>query len=57
MFLLVQREEPRGIIAAGYVASEVYEATDWEDETKIETYVDVDFEIVLSRVSVLPVNI
>jgi len=52
-FLLVQGEEPRGIIASGYVASEVYEGPDWEDGSKTETYVEVDFEVVVSRDSVL----
>ena len=58
-FLMKQGQEPRGIIASGWVASDVFEDTHWDEdrrtEGKIALYVDVDWDTLLDpSVEVFP---
>lgn len=46
-FLIKLGQEPRGIVASGWVASEVYEAQHWDDPGKLTRYVEVDWETLL----------
>ncbi|CAN5218200.1 hypothetical protein BH09ACT6_BH09ACT6_15440 [soil metagenome] len=56
VFLLRQGREPRGIIARGLVASEVYEDETWlEDGTsRLANYVDVDWKEAVPLTDPLP---
>ncbi len=50
-FLIKLGEEPRGIVAAGWVANDVYEDRHWDKDKKakgrIALYVDVDWDTIL----------
>lgn len=51
VFLIRVGAEPRGIVASGYVTSELYESKHWDDEKREKgmsaTRIDVDFDVVL----------
>lgn len=49
VFLLKQVAEPRGIIASGYVAGEVYEDRSFDNDGAVETYIPVIWEVVLQE--------
>lgn len=53
--LLRQGSEPRGIVAAGRVTSDVYEDAHWDGSGGIANYVDVTFDVVVQPDEVLPV--
>lgn len=48
IFLLKVGTKPKGIIAAGFVSSEIYEEIHWKDKNKTALYVNVDFEVLLN---------
>lgn len=54
IFLAKTGEHPTGIIAAGVAASDCFEDTHWEGNSRRTTYVMVDFDTILDPESVLP---
>lgn len=56
VFLLKQSQEPRGIIASGWAASDVYEAPHWDMARPYATarYIDVQFDTLLDPDEPLP---
>ena len=52
VFLIKLGKKPRGIIASGYVTSELYESEHWDEEKRLKgktvNRVNIDFDIVLN---------
>lgn len=52
IFLIKLGEEPRGIVASGYVTSELYDSEHWDEEKRAKGIpvqrVDIDFDVVLN---------
>lgn len=41
-------QKPRGIMASGWVTSEVYQDAHWEDKSKLGRYVDIHFDTIIN---------
>ncbi len=47
IFLMKLGQEPRGLIASGWVSSDVYEAKHWSGDFKTALYVDIHFDTII----------
>lgn len=54
-FLMRQRHE-RGVVASGWFASEIYTDTHWNDPSRLMTYADIDYDVLLPVGDRLPVE-
>lgn len=56
-YLLRQGSEPRGIVASGYFASDVYSDQDWRGRDRDANYADVDWDAVVPMDDPLPATV
>jgi len=59
VFLMRLGQEPRGISASGWVASQAYEDEHWSDNSKTAWYVDVHFDTIIdpNQGTVFPIEL